>query len=230
MTLVLFDIDGTLLNSGGAGRWAMSMAAGELYGRPGMFDACSFAGAVDSGIVAEAMAAAGISPTPRQMGLMQARYLRRLRRRLNASPGWLCPGVESIVHAVSGRAKLGLLTGNWEPGARIKLDAHGLGSAFAGCVGAYGSDASTRDELLPFAVRRARRRWVNLERIVVVGDTEADIRCARAGAALLGPEGPQVIAVAVETGFASAERLAVEGPDLQLVDLVSGSQALLGLI
>ena len=230
ITLVLFDIDGTLIRSGGSGRWAMSAAAGELFGCPEMFEGLSFAGAVDSGIVAHAMAAAGIDPTPRQMGLMRARYLRRLSRRLREKPGSVCPGVEDMIAALSGRAQIGLLTGNWERGARIKLAAHGLGSVFSGCVGAYGSDASERNALIPHAHRRARRRWDGLARIVVVGDTPADIRCARAGADLLGPAGPEIIAVGVETGFASAEDLSAAGPDLQVKDLVSGHAALMDLI
>ena len=91
--LVLFDIDGTLLNSGGRGRAAMVAAASSLFHRPGMFDDLSFAGAVDSGIVARAMFMAGINPTPRRMGRMRATYARRLRRDLFANPGALCPGV-----------------------------------------------------------------------------------------------------------------------------------------
>ena len=85
--LVLFDIDGTLLNSGGGGRAAMIAAASELFGCPQLFDNLSFAGAVDSGIVAHALACAGIPPTPRRMGRMRATYARRLTRDLFANPG-----------------------------------------------------------------------------------------------------------------------------------------------
>jgi len=230
VSLVLYDIDGTLLNSGGRGRAAMAAAASDLFGRPDMFDDLSFAGAVDSGIVARALFEAGIPPTPRRMGRMQATYERRLRRDLSATPGTRCPGVPEVVEATRKLAKVGLLTGNWPGGARIKLAAHGLGECFAGCVGAYGSDAVERNQLLPHAIRRARRRWGEVRRVVIVGDTPADVACARAGAALLGPGGPEVLAVAVETGFSTAEQLRAAEPDLQVADLIVGRSALLDLI
>ena len=228
--LVLFDIDGTLLNSGGRGRAAMVAAASALFNRPGMFDDLSFAGAVDSGIVARAMFMAGINPTPRRMGRMRATYARRLQRDLFANPGVLCPGVPDVVHRVRQVAKVGLLTGNWPEGARIKLGAHGLGQIFDGCVGAYGDDATSRNQLVPFAVRRGIRRWGEVRRVIVIGDTPADVACARAGAELMGSDGPEVLAVAVETGFSTPEQLRESGPDLQLTDLSVGLAALLDLI
>ena len=227
--LVLFDIDGTLLNSGGRGRAAMIASASALFGRPDLFDELSFAGAVDSGIVARAMYSAGIAPTPRRMGRMRATYARRLRRDLYANPGALCPGVPQVVEATRRSAKVGLLTGNWPEGARIKLAAHGIGDDFAGCVGAYGDDAVDRNLLVPFAVRRARRRWGEIRRVVVIGDTPADVACARAGAVSMGSAGPEVVAVAVETGFSTPDQLRDAGPDLQLPDLASGLEALLQL-
>ena len=228
--LVLFDIDGTLLNSGGCGRAAMASAAADLFGRPGLFDDLSFAGAVDSGIVAKALLASGLPPTPRRMGRMRSTYSRRLRRALFAKPGSLCAGVPDVVRQTKRLAKVGLLTGNWPEGARIKLAAHGLGDQFEGCVGAYGDDAPDRNHLVPFAVKRARRRWGEIRRVVVIGDTPADVACARAGAALLGPDGPDVLAVAVETGFSTPAQLRDACPDLQLTDLASGLQELLDLI
>ena len=228
--LVLFDIDGTLLNSGGRGRAAMVAAASDLFGYPQLFDNLSFAGAVDSGIVARALPVAGLSPTPRRMGRMRSTYARRLTRDLFANPGARCPGVPDVVHRTREVAKVGLLTGNWPEGARIKLAAHGLADDFEGCVGAYGDDAVDRNLLLPFAVRRARRRWGELRRVVVIGDTPADVACARSGAALMGPDGPEVLAVAVETGFSTPDQLRASGPDLQLVDMSSGLEALLSLV
>ena len=228
MTLILFDIDGTLLRTNGAGREAMSVTAGELFSRPDMFDSVSFAGAVDSGIVAMAMGRCGIVPTGRRMGRMRSTYERRLRRKLNASPGVLCPGVPEVIHAIGDRAKVGLLTGNWEGGARIKLDTHGLGPLFAGCVGAYGSDAAVRNDLVPIAYRRAMRRWGRLGRVIVVGDTPADVACARAGAEAL--DGVDVLAVAVQTGFCSIGDLEQSRPDVLLTDLEQGLDDFLALL
>lgn len=228
MTLILFDIDGTLLRTNGTGREAMSLTAAQLFNRPDMFDAVSFAGAVDSGVVAMAMRSCGIVPTGRRMGRMRSAYERCLRRKLNVSPGVLCPGVPEVIHAVEGRAKVGLLTGNWEGGARIKLDTHGLGSLFSGCVGAYGSDAAVRNELVPIAYRRAMRRWGRLGRVVVVGDTPADVACARAGAEAL--EGVDVVAVAVQTGFCSIDDLERSKPDVLLTDLQQGLDEFLAVL
>lgn len=228
--LVLFDIDGTLLSSGGGGRSAMVAAATERFDCPTMFDDLSFAGAVDSGIVAQAMLVSGIPPTPRRMGRMRSTYVRRLRRDLFANPGSLCPGVPEVVYQTMRVAKVGLLTGNWPESARIKLAAHGIGDVFEGCVGAYGDDATDRNDLVPVAVRRARRRWGDIRRVVVIGDTPADVACARAGERLMGPAGPEVLAVAVETGFATPAQLRSTQPDLQLSDLDSGLNRLLSLI
>ena len=225
LSLVLFDIDGTLLLSGGSGRSAMSQAAAELFGRPDLFDGLSFAGAVDSSIVAAALELAQLPPTPRRVGRLRARYGRRLIRGLAEHKGSVCPGVREAVEATQKKAEVGLLTGNWREGARTKLAAHGLSDLFEGCVGAYGGDAMDRNLLLPVAVRRACRRWGKVDRVIVVGDTPADVRCAQAGAAVLTRT--QVVSVAVETGFASPEELKASGPDYQLQDLSSGLATLL---
>jgi len=230
MTLVLFDIDGTLLRSGGSGRGAMAQAAGELYGRFDMFDDLSFAGAVDSSIVAQALWMAGILPTPRRVGRLRARYVRRLTRSLQQSTGELCAGVPEVVPMVRRSAEIGLLTGNWFAGAKAKLQAHGLWGHFDGCVGAYGGDASMRNDLVPVAVHRARRRLGNIDRVVVIGDTPADVNCAKAGQAALKHLGVEVLSVAVETGFSRPEALRQAGPDLQLKDFVCGQQQLLELV
>jgi phosphoglycolate phosphatase-like HAD superfamily hydrolase len=125
---------------------------------------------------------------------------------------------------------VGLLTGNWIEGARAKLDALGLLGDFQGCVGAYGGDAGERDALVPIAVRRARRRWGSVSRVVVIGDTPADVQCARAGEQVLVEQGVEVRAVAVETGFSSAKALRIAKPDLQISDFISGREELLSLI
>jgi len=230
LNLVLFDIDGTLLRSGGGGRGAMSEAAAERFGRPDLFDGVSFAGAVDSEITARALASADIPPTPRRIGRIRATYGRRLRRSLPLRRGVVCPGVPEALEAIQQRAVLGLVTGNWPEGARTKLRAHGLAQFFEGCPGAYGDDALDRDLLLPVAVRRARRRWGPIHRVLLVGDTPADISCARAGARAMGVDGPSVVAVGVQTGFASVDALEAARPDLLLTDLEEGLPALLACL
>lgn len=227
LTLTLFDIDGTLIRGAGEGRAAMVQAATELFGRPDMFDNLSFAGAVDDQIVFRAIESVGIPPTPRRVARLKARYVRRLKSGFREVRGTVCPGVLTAVSATNERGEVGILTGNWRPSAEVKLEAYGLHGHFTDPVGAFGGDAFYRDDLLPIAVHRARRRWGEIGRVLMIGDTPADISCARAGAERMGPNGPEVIAVAVETGFASPADLSAAKPDLQLSDLETGLSELL---
>ena len=230
MTLVLFDIDGTLVRCGGSGASAMAQAAGELYGRYDMFDGLSFAGAVDLSIVSTALESVGIPATGRRIGRLHGRYVRRLTRSLQPGVGEMCPGVVETLENIGAIARIGLLTGNWKDGAQVKLNAFGLSAYFEGSVGAYGGDAMSRNDLVPVAYERARRQMHNLNRIVVIGDTPADVYCARAGHQSLMHHGVEVLSVAVETGFASAEQLRSSDPDLQIKDFVAGRSVLLDLI
>ena len=230
MTLTLFDIDGTLLCGEGSGRGAMVQAASELFGRPDMFDDLSFAGGVDSSIVRTAIAGAGLPVSSRRVARLHARYVRRLIRTLQDAPGYVCPGVPEIVRAAGQFSHVGLLTGNWVDGAQAKLRALDLWDDFDGCVGAFGGDAQDRNDLVPIAWKRACRRWENISRVIVLGDTPADVRCAKAGSAKLRPYGVEVLSVAVQTGFASPETIAAAKPDLQVVDFEVGWESVLALI
>ncbi len=234
MNLVLFDIDGTLLRTGGAGRAAMVEAMRALHGRPDAFDDLSFAGAVDPAIVSVALRRAGVEPTPRRLSRLRSRYVQALEgemaRAVREGRSVLCPGVREAVSALEGRAQVGLMTGNWSAGARVKLERMDLWAPFAGQPGAYGDDAPDRDALMPFAWRRALRRGRAPRRVVLVGDTPSDVSAARAGARLLGPRGVEVVAVAVATGFAPREDLVASRPDLLLDNLADGLDALLGTL
>lgn len=221
-TLVLFDIDGTLVSTNGAGRAAMAMAAGRVFGKPDLFEGLSFAGSIDNEIVSRALALAGIPPTPRRMGRLHRTYLRLLQRTLPTTQGTVHPGARQAVAAVSRRARAGLLTGNWRGGAEAKLRHYDLWHPFNPRLGAFGQDADDRDGLVPVAWRRARRLGGPARRIVIIGDTPADVRCARVGQNLLEDHGVQVFAVAVATGFAERDALVDARPDLLVDDLDSG--------
>lgn len=220
-TLILWDIDGTLLSTGGAGRAALDEAFEALHGVPEAFAAVDFGGRTDFGIVRQAFRLHGL-PHPADGGeaLLRA-YLPRLRERLRTGRSRICvhPGVHAALDAAQERAVNGLLTGNWAEGARHKLEAVGLWDRFA--FGAFGDDAEDRNRLVPVALRRARERGLHPERVVVVGDTPHDVACARAGGAL---------AVAVATGWSSREELVAAEPDLLLDDLEAGREALLALL
>lgn len=216
MDLVLFDIDGTLLRTRGAGRESLDEAFWALYGWGDATEGVHIAGSTDGAILRDvcarfgALDAAGAPEVDE--ATLRAAYLSALARRL-AEPGRIevCPGVFPLLTALRGRVHLGILTGNWRAGATLKLGAVGLLDWFG--VGAYGDDAVDRNALVPVARGRADALGLAYDRVVVLGDTPSDVACARAGGA---------VAIAVETGFASPDEIAAAGPDLQVVDFARG--------
>lgn len=217
MDLLLFDIDGTLLRTRGAGRDALDEAFREVCGWEDATAGISLAGATDGGIVAGVAARFGaVDPATGRhrvdVDAVRAVYVRALRRRLEEPDRVeVCPGVHALLDALAGRAHLGLLTGNWRAGAALKLAAAALDRPWVD--GAYGDDAADRNLLVPIARARAEAAGLRFRRVIVIGDTPADVACARAGGA---------VAVAVETGFAAHGELVAARPDLLLPDLDRG--------
>lgn len=210
MKLVLFDIDGTLLWTDGAGRRAMEGALHEVFGHHGD-TAYRYDGKTDRQIAREQMRAAGIDDaviTARMDDVLHA-YVLRLERELerDAATSRLCGGVPALLDALEAHdlATLGLLTGNIEKGARRKLTAVGVNfDRFH--VNAFGSDHEDRPQLPTVAQRRAEQFFgapMPGERMVIIGDTPADIHCGRS----LG-----VRAIGVATGRYSVEDLAQHQP------------------
>ena len=218
MSLVLFDIDGTLLKTGGAGREALDDAIEHVHGWPTATRGIDIAGSTDRVILEAVGAARGASI---DHGRVEAHYLGGLRRRLaDPTRTVVLPGVVRLVQALAGRATVGLLTGNWASGARVKLGAAGLHEAFT--FGAYADDGPDRNSLVAVAVARARAAgWHGHGPVLVIGDTLNDIRCARFGGA---------VAVAVATGFCTRDQLAADAPDLLLTDLDEGHDAVLATL
>lgn len=218
MVLVLFDIDGTLIRTRGAGREALDAAFRAVHGWEDATESVHIAGSTDAAILRDVHRRFGGAPL--DAAAVKARYLAELEARL-ADPRRIevCPGVTAALDALAGRAEVALLTGNWEDGARLKLGACGLWERFA--WGAWGDDAADRNELLPIARARARERGIVVDAAVIIGDTRADIACARA-------DGGHV--VVVETGFDDPDLLAKDAPDLQLPDLDRGLPWLLALV
>lgn len=221
---LLFDVDGTLADTLGAGKAALTAAMTAVYGETGPVDSFHFHGRTDPEIVRGLLTAVGWTDTEIVRGFQDLwpRYLERLGRELDRLNGRAAPlpGVSSLLARIASddRFVCGLVTGNLEDGARLKLAAAGIRENFA--FGAYGSDSELRDELPGVALRRAAelhgRRFAP-SRAVVVGDTPADIRCARAG-------GTRVLAVA--TGRHSMSELAACGADAVLADLADTDRAL----
>jgi len=185
MKLVLFDIDGTLLWTDGAGRRAIGRALVDETGVEPPLDGFRFDGKTDPQIVVELLTRAGdANPNePRRVQSVCDRYVTHLDRELMATPGrtMLLPGVASLLEALERETNvvLGLLTGNVAAGARLKLRAAGLDTdRFR--IGAYGSDSAIRAELPDVAFARARERFgvaPNPRDAVVIGDTPADVAC-----------------------------------------------------
>ncbi len=221
--LILFDIDGTLLWPKGVGRESTRRAMLEIFGTDAGLDGHTFGGKTDWFTLHELLSERGY--TEDRIGQMMPVYEQAIARHLTAIIGDFsvqpCPGALSLVAELRRRGLLlGVLTGNVSTTAPVKLRAAGFDPAWFP-VGAYGSEAADRN-LLPFlALERARRqlrRSVMPEQVIVVGDTPADVACARA----LG-----AVAVAVLTGFSTREALVAAAPDHLLDDLTQFAEALL---
>jgi phosphoglycolate phosphatase-like HAD superfamily hydrolase len=226
--LVLFDIDGTILLTAGAGRRAITAALAEAVGSADAFARIRFDGKTDPQIVRELLAAAGHAgaDAERRIEALCERYVTLLESELQdpRSRTTLMPGVAQLLDRLQADSSvvLGLLTGNLARGAALKLRAAGIDPArFA--VGAYGSDSGHRPELPPIAARRAAPHFGREPRgaeVVVIGDTPADVAC---GASI------EARAVAVATGMYSVDELAACRPHAVFADL-SDTRAVLAAI
>ncbi len=223
--LVLFDIDGTLLSAGRAARESILCALQAVYGWSGSGEGHDFSGKTDPQIVRELIAEAiGGERCEADLERALEAYLSELDRRLVAELVVAKPGIGELLErlAAEPRVTLGLLTGNLERGARMKLAFPDFNRYFP--FGAFGSDSSDRYRLPPIALERARShcgRAFSGKSIVIVGDSIHDILCGKD----LG-----VKAVAVATGPTKPERLAAVNPDALLesfADLERGLEAIL---
>ena len=214
--LVLFDIDGTLVLTGGAGVRAMTRACDELVGSSDALHGVAVAGRTDWIILSDALERMGRDLDQQLFSALRDRYVTYLREEIKV-PGHgvkaIMPGIQALLDDLQARdgVYLGLLTGNFEAGARIKLEYFDLWRYFQ--CGAFGDDAADRNALVPFAVSRARECGVPdvaPQDILVVGDTPHDIACARAVGAT---------PVAVATGMFSTEQLRDSGADIVFRDL-----------
>jgi phosphoglycolate phosphatase-like HAD superfamily hydrolase len=211
-TLLLFDIDGTLVTTGGCGEQALRLAVRDELGVEEDMREIEIAGRTDTLIARQLLRKHGRPETEEGIRGILESYLRHLPRLLPEVQGRLLPGVGDLLSALQSRADvvLALLTGNLARGAQHKLSHYGVWHYFE--FGAYADDHHERDRLGPFALARAAERGhaVSVSRTFVIGDTPHDISCARA----IGAK-----AVAVATGGFRSENLAVHSPDVLLEDL-----------
>lgn len=210
-TVFLFDIDGTLVNTGGAGGAALMQAFSSLFdvSQPGRVP---FSGRTDRGIASDLFGLHDIDDSSENWQRLRDEYLRLLPLELPQRSGRVLDGVKELLAALADQADsaIGLLTGNVRDGARIKLSHFGIFDYFA--FGGFGDVHPDRDSVAREALA-ATREHVNGESRVdvwVIGDTPLDISCAR-------HIGARVLAVA--TGVHEKDELAAEQPDVLLDDL-----------
>ncbi|HZZ56969.1 MAG TPA: haloacid dehalogenase-like hydrolase [Opitutaceae bacterium] len=211
--LLLWDIDGTLLSSGGAGMRALQAAFQKEFVPNGLLDDIEFGGRTDRWIMRRIFEKFGLEASEANFVRLTEAYLHNLPAAMASGPAHVLPGVRDLLMQASERPRVaqGLLTGNIKRGAAVKLGFHGLWETFH--FGAFGDDSELRNELGPHALRRARERHgyeFPPGKVWIIGDTPHDIACAR----VIGAN-----SLAVATGGHTAEVLARSEPTALLPDL-----------
>lgn len=221
--LVLWDIDGTLVRAGGAGRDAFAAAFEEVVGRAPAPDLVPMGGRTDHEIALAILELEGIEQGEHHLPAFDSALrssLAALEDEMRAK-GHACPGAAEVLAELDRRGvRQSLLTGNIEPNAALKLAAFGLGAELDFEIGAYGSDHRVRPELVGIAREKARAKYGREFDLVLVGDTPLDIAAARAGGAAV---------VAVATGTYAADALGDADTVLEdLTDTAAAVEAILG--
>ncbi|MFQ6019198.1 MAG: HAD family hydrolase [Dehalococcoidia bacterium] len=220
--IIVFDIDQTLLYTGGAGTKAMTRAFQEMFGIANGFAGVEFSGRTDVAILRDAFYAHNIEDNfQAQVERFKESYFRYLEKALPETEGRLMPGVEHILTDLDGRSDvlLGLATGNFRQSAEMKLQHYGICDRFRG--GAYADDAEERTDIVRLAVQRLAVDASDAPQALVVGDTPYDVASARASGS---------IAVGVATGDYSVDELRRAGADIVFADLSDWRGAIARLV
>jgi phosphoglycolate phosphatase-like HAD superfamily hydrolase len=208
--LLLFDIDGTLLRSNGAGRLTLAYALEKLFGTAGPLENYNMSGKTDPRIITDLLTAIGVEPKEikKQLPAIYELMAEHGQKIFPTKEMTACLGVPELLARLTKRddVLIGLLTGNSQLTAPLKLSAAGI-DPLQFKVGAFGSDAMDRNELPAIGMARANQLTevlFNGNNTIIIGDTPADILCARAGKAT---------AVAVASGWHAVDTLADYQPD-----------------
>ena len=215
MKILLFDIDGTLLLSGGAGIRAMNEAFYLVFGKKDALINIKLAGRTDTSIIEDALKETNIPFDTEKFEYYKSVYYDLIAKEIRGPSNnkRLMPGIKELIPLLAERrgVYLGLLTGNWEKSGRIKIGHFGLNEYFP--FGAFANDSGVRNELLPYAIKRFIEKYNVVpepDEIFVIGDTPADIKCAK-------PHGAK--AVAVGASIYTVEQLKEHDPDFLFPDL-----------
>ncbi|MEO2015783.1 MAG: HAD hydrolase-like protein [Fuerstiella sp.] len=216
--VIFFDIDGTLLSTGGAGQRAMERALNEEFRIEFPFEGVLTAGRTDRGITDEILERYSFDNTPENRTRFREAYLDQLPRSLHDSPGLLLPKIRELLEqlAIHSHVTLSLLTGNYAEGAWIKLRHYELDHFFQ--FGGFGDNDAHRNDVAQAAIAAASaqfNRTVDGAETMVIGDTPADIQCAHA----IGAK-----CVAVATGVYSSSELQPYHPDYLFEDFADTDQ------
>jgi phosphoglycolate phosphatase len=212
MRLMLFDIDGTLIDSGGAGTRSLNLAFKKVHPIENAFHGISMAGKTDTQIIKDCLLKHNLSIDGNLENIIEA-YLWHLRIEINNKRKKIKPGIYDVLNNLSSHReiRLGLLTGNLESGARIKLEPFRLNRYFP--AGAFGSDDEERNNLLPIAIKRFEeliQGKIDADECIIIGDTPRDVECAHIYGAMC---------IGVATGPYSFDELVEAGADYVVKDL-----------
>ncbi len=212
---VLFDIDGTIMHSGRAGKEAFVKASLETYGSFGTLDVCSYQGRTDLQLLYENLEPAGIDSDMIDRGLQKfkALYIKLLQLQIKKNECVLMPGIREILCALreDSRNHIGLLTGNFRQSAFVKLDKFSLSHYFS--FGAFSDDTHIRNQMPDIALRKLQEATgdsVPPKRTFIIGDTIFDIECAKKSGS---------VSIAVSTGWTPEDTLKEHNPDYLFKDL-----------
>ena len=218
--LLLFDIDGTLVNTGGAGVESLKTIVRTRFRSEDDLRDIEIAGKTDRAIIRDILHKYRVNPTEENIASFAEEYIHRLPLSLSRSRGRVLAGIQPLLERLKPQRNivLALLTGNLRQGARLKLQHYGLWDFFE--FGAFADDHHDRNELGAFARERAQRKHghdFDAADIDVIGDTNYDIACGNAFGART---------VAVATGSWSRERLQVCSPDFLFDDLADTDEVI----
>jgi phosphoglycolate phosphatase len=207
--LLLFDIDGTLIRTAGAGKKAMERSFEKVYGTQDGLQGIQLMGRTDPSILNEALNNHNLRWEKKEVEQFKKYYFQFLKEEIELprTGKRICVGVPSLLESLGYRSEfiLALLTGNWRYSAFLKLRYFGIAKYFT--IGAFADDSHKREDLVPLVLKRFKKdRGINIpnKNVYVIGDTPLDIQCAK-------PYGVRTIAVA--TGFHGVKELEKEEPD-----------------